>query len=85
MSEPKEMPMSKRTIHLTALLAFLVVLVAVTVKSETIAGYAFAALAFLAVPPAMRHSVGDLALGGGLKGAMKVLTSDAKPGEEKPA
>jgi hypothetical protein len=75
---------SKRTAHLTAFLACLVVLVALIVKDATIAGYAFMALGFLAIPPAARHAVGDLAVGGGVKGAMKVLLTDAKSGEVKP-
>lgn len=80
----KEQTQSKRTVHLTMFLAVLVLAVALFAKDATIAGYAFAALAFLAVPPAARHAVGDLALGGGVKGAWKVLTTEAKPAEPPP-
>lgn len=71
---------SRRTAHVTVFLACLVVIVALCVKDATIAGYAFVALGFLAVPPAMRHAVGDLALGGGVKGAARALWTEAKPG-----
>ena len=77
---------TNRTSILTAYLAALVVVVAFLFRNgnPTIAGYAFAALAFLSVPPAARHAVGDLAVGGGVRGAWKALTTEAKPGEAAP-
>lgn len=85
MNEIKESPQaSRRTAHVTVFLACMVVIVALFATNPDVAAYAFAALAFLAIPPAARHAVGDLAQGGGLRGAWRVLATDAKPGAPEP-
>lgn len=73
---------SVRTVLTTMYLAALILGAAWLCRdAPTVAGYAIAGLAFLSLPVAARHSVGDLALGGGVKGAWKVLTTDAQPGQ----
>lgn len=71
---------SNRTVWFTLFLAVLVVGASYLLReSPTVAGYALMALAFLSLPVAARHSVADLAVGGGLKGVWRTLTTEQKP------
>jgi hypothetical protein len=76
---------SKRTVHFAMFLACLMVAAGLAISNAEVAMYVIGGLAFLSIPPAMRHSVGDLAGGGGMKGAWKVLTTDAKPDAGPPS
>jgi hypothetical protein len=72
-----------RTMVTTLILGAMMCGVALKVSNPDVVLWTVLGLSFLAIPPAMRHAVADLARGTGTGGAWRALTTSAKPGDQE--